>query len=130
MLVQATLVWLGELVCNCCQQNTHMAAATPHSWCWAARMLAAWLAPSSWLCCVDMQALTQEDAATKIQAGMRGHLSRKRTKQGTDEELSFIGMRPKVGQSSCCTSMAGCMWGLSSMLVCATVGSLAALGRL
>ena len=79
---------------------------------------------SSWLCCVDVQALTQEDAAIKIQAGMRGHLSRKRTKQGNDEELSFIGMRPKVGQSSCCTSMACGVWCLSSMLVCAFVGSL------
>ena len=87
-------------------------------------MLAVWLEPSCWLCCVDVQALTQEDAAIKIQAGMRGHLSRKRTKQGNDEELSFIGMRPKVGQSSYCTSMACCVWGLSRMLVCAFVGSL------
>ena len=69
------------------------------------------LEPSSWLCCEDMQALTQEDAAIKIQGGMRGHLSRKRTKHGTDEELSFIGMRPKVGQSSCCTSVACCVCG-------------------
>ena len=79
---------------------------------------------SSWLCCVDVQALTQEDAAIKIQAGMRGHLSRKRTKQGNDEELSFIGMRPKVGQSSCCASIACGVWLLSSMLIGAFVGSL------
>ena len=70
-----------------------------------------------------MQALTQEDAAIKIQAGMRGHLSRKRTKQGNDEELSFIGMRPKVGQSSCCTSTGCRVLCRGSMLVCAFVGS-------
>ena len=77
---------------------------------------------------MEVQALTQEDAAIKIQAGMRGHLSRKRTKQGNDEELSFIGMRPKVGQSGCCTSIAYFVWCLSSLVLLLAI--VAALGRL
>lgn len=46
-------------------------------------------------CC--LQVLTQERAAIKIQAGVRGLLTRRRVHNTAQEELQFIGMKPKVG---------------------------------
>lgn len=44
-----------------------------------------------------MQVLTQEKAAIKIQAGVRGLLTRLQVHRTAQEELQFIGMKPKVG---------------------------------
>lgn len=43
-----------------------------------------------------MQVLTQEKAAIKIQAGVRGLLTRRQVHRTAQEELQFIGMQPKV----------------------------------
>ncbi len=43
-----------------------------------------------------LQVLTQEKAAIKIQAGVRGLLTRRRVHRTALEELQFIGMKPKV----------------------------------
>lgn len=42
------------------------------------------------------QVLTQEKAAIKIQAGVRGLLTRLQVHRTAQEELQFIGMKPKV----------------------------------
>lgn len=46
---------------------------------------------------VLLQVLTHEKAAIKIQAGVRGLLTRRRVYRAAQEELQFIGMKPKVG---------------------------------
>ena len=43
-----------------------------------------------------VQVLTQEKAAIKIQAGVRGLLTRLQVHRTAQEELQFIGMKPKV----------------------------------
>ena len=43
-----------------------------------------------------MQVLTQEKAAIKIQAGVRGLLTRRQVHRTAQEELQFIGMQTKV----------------------------------
>lgn len=43
-----------------------------------------------------VQVLTQEKAAIKIQAGVRGLLTRLQVQRTAQEELQFIGMKPKV----------------------------------
>ena len=40
--------------------------------------------------------LTQEKAAIKIQAGVRGLLTRRHVQRTVQQELEFIGMKPKV----------------------------------
>lgn len=40
--------------------------------------------------------LTQEKAAIKIQAGVRGLLTRRHVQRTAQQELEFIGMKPKV----------------------------------
>jgi hypothetical protein len=42
-------------------------------------------------------ALGGEEAATRIQAAIRGKLWRNRVRREADNELQFIGMKPKVG---------------------------------
>lgn len=44
----------------------------------------------------SVQVLTQEKAAIKIQAGVRGLLTRLQVHRTAQEELQFIGMKPKV----------------------------------
>jgi hypothetical protein len=41
--------------------------------------------------------LTHEEAARRIQAAIRGFIWRRRIKEVSDQELMFIGMKPKVG---------------------------------
>lgn len=43
-----------------------------------------------------IQVLTQEKAAIKIQAGVRGLLTRRHVQRTAQQELEFIGMKPKV----------------------------------
>ena len=45
-------------------------------------------------------ALTQDAAATKIQSAMRGFLWRLRIRREANNELMFIGMKPRVGPCS------------------------------
>ena len=45
------------------------------------------------------QVLTQEKAAIKIQAGVRGLLTRRRVQRTAQQELEFIGMKPKVANN-------------------------------
>ena len=40
--------------------------------------------------------LSHEEAARRIQAAMRGFIWRRRIKEISDQELQFIGMKPKV----------------------------------
>ena len=53
----------------------------------------------SWLTCqAACQGLDEDEAATRIQAAVRGLLSRKRHSNTQEEdELLFLGMVPKVG---------------------------------
>ena len=41
--------------------------------------------------------LSHEEAARRIQAAIRGFIWRRRIKEVSDQELMFIGMKPKVG---------------------------------
>lgn len=50
----------------------------------------------------SVQVLTQEKAAIKIQAGVRGLLTRLQVHRTAQEELQFIGMKPKVVYHSTC----------------------------
>lgn len=50
----------------------------------------------------SVQVLTQEKAAIKIQAGVRGLLTRLQVHRTAQEELQFIGMKPKVVYRSTC----------------------------
>lgn len=54
----------------------------------------------------SVQVLTQEKAAIKIQAGVRGLLTRLQVHRTAQEELQFIGMKPKVDSHviSCATA--------------------------
>jgi hypothetical protein len=49
-------------------------------------------------------ALTQDAAATKIQSAMRGFLWRMRIRREANNELMFIGMKPRVGTRAGCPS--------------------------
>ena len=49
----------------------------------------------------SVQVLTQEKAAIKIQAGVRGLLTRLQVHRTAQEELQYIGMKPKVCHSTC-----------------------------
>lgn len=40
--------------------------------------------------------LSKDQAATRIQSVVRGHLARTRVKQEAVQELMFVGMRPQV----------------------------------
>ena len=42
--------------------------------------------------------LSHEEAARRIQAAMRGFIWRRRIKEISDQELQFIGMKPKVAE--------------------------------
>lgn len=45
-------------------------------------------------------ALGKEEAVTRIQSTLRGHLWRGRVRREANQELVFVGMKPQVGGSS------------------------------